>query len=110
MLDALAKASPTLLEPIAKLTITAPTVTLGDIAGDLASRRGQVLNTAATSSTSMEILATVPLAEMDGYAARLNAMTQGAAVFTFEFYAYQPAPMQKQQELAAKYLRKDEDD
>ena len=110
MLDALAKASPTLLEPIAKLTITAPTVTLGDIAGDLASRRGQVLNTVATSSTSMEILATVPLAEMDGYAARLNAMTQGAAVFTFEFYAYQPAPMQKQQELAAKYQRKDEDD
>ena len=37
-------------------------------------------------------------------------MTQGAAVFTFEFYAYQPAPMQKQQELAAKYQRKDEDD
>ncbi len=110
MMDAVEKAAPTLLEPIVKLTITAPAAAMGDIAGDLASRRGQVVNTTSTNASTMEISAIMPLAEMDGYAARLNAMTQGAAVFTAEFHAYQPAPYQKQQELASKYQRKDEDD
>lgn len=110
MMDAIEKATPTLLEPIVKMSITAPATAMGDIAGDLASRRGQVVNTTSTNASTMEITALMPLAEMDGYAARLNAMTQGAAVFTAEFYAYQPAPFQKQQELASKYQRKDEDD
>ncbi|MBQ8829323.1 MAG: elongation factor G, partial [Burkholderiaceae bacterium] len=78
MLDALAKAKPTVLEPIVEIEIVAPADSIGDITGDLASRRGQVTGTANMAGGMMIISGTAPLAELDGYAARLNAITQGA--------------------------------
>lgn len=78
MLDALAKASPQVLEPIVEMIITAPDGYMGDITGDLASRRGQIVGTDNLPGGMMEIRAQVPLAELENYATRLHALTQGA--------------------------------
>ena len=110
MLDAIAKAKPTLLEPIVDIEIVAPDSAIGDITGDLASRRGQVTGTANMADGMMIISGVVPLAELDGYAARLNAITQGAGSYSMELSGYAPVPVQKQMELAANFQRKDEDD
>jgi elongation factor G len=110
MLDALQNAAPTLLEPIVELTITAPDSCMGDITGDLASRRGQVVGTENLPGGMMEIKGTAPLAELDGYATRLHAITQGAGAFTMDLASYQPVPAQKQAELAASFQRKAEED
>ncbi|WP_301211274.1 elongation factor G, partial [Turicimonas muris] len=101
MLDAIAKAKPTLLEPIVDIEIVAPDSAIGDITGDLASRRGQVTGTANMAGGMMIISGVVPLAELDGYAARLNAITQGAGSYSMELSGYAPVPVQKQMELAA---------
>ncbi len=110
MLDAIAKAKPTLLEPIVDIEIVAPDSAIGDITGDLASRRGQVTGTANMAGGMMIISGVVPLAELDGYAARLNAITQGAGSYSMELSGYAPVPVQKQMELAANFQCKDEDD
>ena len=110
MLDALSKAKPTILEPIVDVEIVAPDSAMGDITGDLASRRGQVTATANMAGGMMIISGTVPLSELDGYAARLNAMTQGAGSYSMELAGYAPVPMQRQVELASNYHRKDEDE
>ena len=90
MLDAIAKAKPTLLEPIVDIEIVAPDSAIGDITGDLASRRGQVTGTANMAGGMMIISGVVPLAELDGYAARLNAITQGAGSYSMELSGYAP--------------------
>ncbi|MCD8340047.1 MAG: elongation factor G [Burkholderiales bacterium] len=110
MQDALAKAKPTVLEPIVDIEIVAPDSAMGDITGDLSSRRGQVTGTANMAGGMMIISGTVPLSELDGYAARLNAITQGAGSYSMELSGYAPVPIQKQMELAASFQRKDEDD
>ena len=110
MLDALAKANPQVLEPIVSILITAPDAFMGDITGDLASRRGQIVGTDNLPGGLMEIRATAPLSELDGYATRLHALTQGAGAFTMDLAGYQPVPAQKQAELASKFSRKAEED
>ena len=98
-----------MLEPIVKVEISAPESYMGDIAGDLASRRGQVSNTESLPGGIMEITGIVPLAELDDYATRLHAITQGTGTWSMTLDSYQPLPAQKQAELAAKYQRKEED-
>lgn len=109
-LDALEKAKPQVLEPIVSVEITAPESYMGDIAGDLASRRGQVSNTESLPGGIMEITGVVPLAELDDYATRLHAITQGTGAWSMTLDSYQPLPAQKQAELAAKFQRKEEVD
>ena len=109
-LDALSKASPQILEPIVKVEIVAPNDYFGDIASDLGSRRGQLSGNDMLSGGLTEIHALVPLSELDGYATRLHAITQGQGSWSMELDSYQPAPAQKQAELASKYVRKAEDD
>lgn len=109
-LDALTKSEPQVLEPIVRLEITAPESYMGDIVGDLSSRRGQVSGTENLPGGLMVILGTAPLSELDGYATRLHAITQGTGAWTMELEAYQPVPTQKQAELASKFQRKDEED
>lgn len=109
-LDALAKSEPQVLEPIVRLEITAPESYMGDIVGDLSSRRGQVSGTENLPGGLMVILGTAPLSELDGYATRLHAITQGTGAWTMELEAYQPVHTQKQAELASKFQRKDEED
>ena len=108
-LDAIAKANPEILEPIVKIEIVAPDQYMGDLVGDLSSRRGQVSGTDSLPGGLMEITGEVPLAELDGYATRLHAITQGAGSWSMELDSYRPVPAAKQTELSAKFERKDED-
>ncbi|WP_308690710.1 elongation factor G [uncultured Sutterella sp.] len=108
-LDALAKAAPQVLEPIVSVEVTAPEAYMGDIAGDLASRRGQVTNTEALPGGGIEVTALVPLAELENYATRLHALTQGTGAWSMELSSYQPVPAARQAELAAHFKRTDED-
>ena len=110
MLDALSRANPTLLEPIVRIEILAPDNFMGDIAGDLASRRGQVSGTENLAGGMMLITGRVPLTGLDGYANRLNALTQGAGSYSVELAAYEPVPASVQAELASHYQRKAEED
>ena len=99
-----------MLEPIVELLITAPDSYMGDISGDLASRRGQIIGTENLTGGLMEIRATAPLSELDGYASRLHAITQGSGAYTMDLSGYQAVPAQKQAELAGKFQRKAEED
>lgn len=109
-LDALQNAKATLLEPIVRIEILAPDNFMGDIAGDLASRRGQVSGTENLNGGMMLITGRVPLTGLDGYANRLNALTQGAGSYSVELDAYEPVPASVQADLASKYQRKEEEE
>lgn len=109
-LDALGKASPQILEPIVKIEIVASQDYFGDIASDLGSRRAQLSGSDSLAGGLVEIHALVPLSELDGYATRLHALTQGQGSWSMELDNYSPAPAAKQAELASKYTRKEEED
>ena len=110
MLDALPKARPIVLEPIVNVEIVTPDSAMGDITGDLSSRRGQVTGTGNLAAGMMVVQGVVPLAELEGYAGRLKAMTQGSGSFSMELADYQPVPPGVQQQLAAKFKRKEEEE
>lgn len=80
-----------LLEPVAEVTVTVPDDAVGGVLGDLAARRGRVSGRAARSGASL-ITATVPLAELFGYATRLRGRTRGRGTFTARPAGYAPAP------------------
>ena len=81
--EAMRKADPTLLEPIMKVCVTVPDEYMGDVIGDLNSRRGQILQLEARPG-AQQIDANVPLAEMFGYATDLRSRTQGRGQYTME--------------------------
>jgi len=110
MLDALPKARPIVLEPIVNIEVVTPDSAMGDITGDLSGRRGQVTGTGNLAAGMMVVQGVVPLAELEGYAGRLKAMTQGSGSFSMELADYQPVPPGVQQQLAAKFKRKEEED
>jgi elongation factor G len=89
--DAMHKASPYLLEPIMKVDVVMPEEHLGDVMGDLASRRGHILGMEGRG-TSQNVRASVPLAEMFGYATELRSMTSGRATYSMEFSHYAEMP------------------
>jgi elongation factor G len=89
--DAMRKADPCLLEPIMKVTVTMPEEHLGDVMGDLSSRRGHILGMEG-KGTSQSVRANVPLAEMFGYATVLRSMTSGRATYSMEFDHYAELP------------------
>ena len=89
--DAMHKASPYLLEPIMKVDVVMPEEHLGDVMGDLASRRGHILGMEGRG-TSQNVRAHVPLAEMFGYATELRSMTSGRATYSMEFSHYAEMP------------------
>jgi elongation factor G len=105
-LDALTKARPVVLEPIVNLEIEAPESFMGDVAGDLSARRGQVKGTRALAPGVLVVEGQAPLGELEGYSARLKAMTQGRASWTMSLSHYEQAPPQIQQHLAAEYQSK----
>ncbi|HEY5367074.1 MAG TPA: elongation factor G, partial [Casimicrobiaceae bacterium] len=76
-LDAIDKARPIVLEPVVHVEVMCPGEHVGDIAGDLSGRRGQVTGTRTLQAGSLAVEGQVPLSELDGYAARLKAMTAG---------------------------------
>jgi len=80
-----------LLEPVAEVAVTVPDDAVGGVLGDLAARRGHVVDSAMRAGTAV-ITATVPLAELFGYANRLHSRTQGRGTFTTRPAGYAPAP------------------
>jgi len=111
-LDAIAKARPIVLEPIVNLEVHCPAEKMGDIAGDLSSRRGQVTGTQTLAAGALAVIGTAPLAELDGYGSRLKAFTGGHGSYTMALARYEQAPPNVQQQLAAEYAkhRKHEED
>ncbi len=99
---AMEKAGMTLLEPTMKVTVMTPDEFMGDVLGNLTSRRGQIEGTEPVGS-NQEIRASVPLGEMFGYATDLRSRTHGRANFNMEFSHYEPVP----QGIANKLLGKD---
>jgi len=96
------------LEPIVNVEISAPEANMGDITGDLASRRGQVSGTRADAVGSLTVLAQAPLSELASYQSRLNSLTGGQGRYTIAFSHYEPVPANVQQQLASQYKLKDE--
>jgi elongation factor G len=87
------KAQPVLLEPIMRVEVVAPDEYLGDVMGDLSSRRGHIVGIEARAPNQI-VRALVPLAQMFGYATELRSMTQGRASYSMEFSHYQEVPQQ----------------
>jgi elongation factor G len=98
---ALRKASPQLLEPMMEVEVVTPDDFLGDVMGDLNSRRGQVEGMEPRGNGQV-VRAKVPLAEMFGYATDLRSMTQGRATYSMQFSHYQPVPRDIGTGIAAK--------
>lgn len=88
--DAMQKGRPVLLEPVMKVEVTSPEDFMGDVMGDLSSRRGQIEGMEPRSGGVTAIKSMVPLSEMFGYATSLRSATQGRATFTMEFDHYEP--------------------
>jgi len=90
--DAMHKAAPVLLEPIMDVEVVTPDDYLGDVIGDLNSRRGRVQSMEARVGGTQSIRVQVPLSEMFGYATDLRSRTQGRATFTMQFHHYEKVP------------------
>src|SRR5690348_1530015 len=104
-LDAIAKAPPIVLEPIVGVEINCPADTMGDVAGDLSSRRGQVTGTQTLQANMLAVNGYAPLAELDGYAARLKSMTGGHGAWTMSLSHYEQAPPNLQNQLSSEYAK-----
>ncbi len=96
--EAVAKAKSVLLEPIMKVVITTPEDYLGNVTGDLSSRRGMIMDTEDRGIVKI-IHAEVPLSEMFGYTTTLRGLSQGRASSVMEFEKYAPMPMNLQKEV-----------
>ena len=94
-------ASPALLEPIMAVEVVMPDEYMGDVIGDLSSRRGKVEGM-EQRGTSQVVRAQVPLAEMFGYATDLRSRTQGRATYTMQFHSYQEVPESVSKEIIAR--------
>ncbi|CRI66708.1 Small GTP-binding protein [Thiocapsa sp. KS1] len=104
-IEAVEKARPVLLEPIVKIRITAQGTAMGDLAGDLSSRRGRINGSDSKSRGRIVIEGEVPLAELNGYDARLKALTGGEGTYSIELSHYDTVPANIQKQLADAYQR-----
>jgi len=98
--DGMSQASPVLLEPIMKVEVSTPDEYMGDVMGDLNSRRGRILGM-ETKGSAQIVKAEVPLGNMFGYATELRSMTKGRASYAMEFECYREAPKTIQDEIVA---------
>jgi len=98
--NAMKNASPVLLEPIMNVEVDTPEEYMGDVMGDLSSRRGKILGMDAKGG-AQAISSEVPLAEMFGYATQLRSMTKGRASYSMEFKGYQEVPKSAQEQILA---------
>jgi len=95
------KAKPVILEPVVSVEVVSPEEYLGDVMGDLNSRRGRIEGFSARKDAQV-IKAKVPLAEMFGYATVLRSMTQGRAIYTMQFSHYSDVPKSIAEEISEK--------
>ena len=100
--EAAQSAAPKLLEPIMDVEVVTPEEYMGDVIGDLNSRRGQIAGTESRSNATV-IKSKVPLANMFGYVSHLRSMSQGRAQFTMQFDHYEQVPQAVSDQVIAKY-------
>jgi elongation factor G len=106
---AMQEAGPVLLEPVMNVTVTVPDEMMGDILGDMSTRRGRVQGTNQEGRKAI-IEAQVPLAEMQRYATDLRSMTQGRGIYTMELSHYEPVPQHLTQAIVAQAKRGQEEE
>jgi elongation factor G len=99
--DAWKKARPALLEPVMAVEVVTPEEYMGDVMGDISSRRGRVQSMEARAGAQV-ITAKVPLAAMFGYATDLRSLSQGRANYSMQFDAYEQAPKSVAEEVIEK--------
>jgi len=104
-MDAISKARAIVLEPIVNIEITAPEANMGDIAGDLSSKRGQLSGTDSLAPGTLVIKGQAPLSELGNYQARLKSVTAGQGSYTIEFARYEPVPPSIQKTLAEQHAK-----
>ena len=107
---AIRAANPIVLEPIVSIEIVAPESAIGDLTGDLSSRRGHITGTNPRPGNTAAITGEVPLAEITDYASRLKSLTGGQGAYSIEFVRHAQVPPQVQQKLTASFQLKDEED
>ena len=99
--DAAKKAKPVLLEPVMRVEVVVPEEYMGDVIGDLTSRRGHIQQMEVRGGSQV-ISSRVPLSEMFGYATDLRSSTQGRGSYSMHFDRYEPAPASVSDEVVAK--------
>lgn len=104
--EAASKAGAVLLEPIMKVEVTTPEEYMGDVMGDLSSRRGKIEGMSQRSDAQV-IKAMVPLSEMFGYATTMRSMTQGRAIYNMEFSHYSEVPRSISDQIVEKFKGKE---
>jgi elongation factor G len=109
-LDAVQKARPIVLEPIVNVQINVPEHCIGDITGDISSKRGQVSGTQPQAGGLVAVTGQVPLSELNGYGSRLKSITAGQGSYSVEFSHYEQAPPNIQQQLVAQHKAPVHDD
>ena len=102
-------ARPVLLEPVYDVSVWTPDENLGDVMGDLSSRRGQILGTEPDGRLT-KVTAHVPQAEMYKYSTTLHSMTHGRGTFAWEFSGYQTAPAEIAKEVAAEKAKEKQEE
>ena len=102
-IDAVSKARPIVIEPIVEIEVTVPNDNMGDITGDLSSRRGRVSNTDVLSGGMITVSGQVPLAELGDYQSKLKSMTGGEGSYAMQLSHYDPTPATLQKELVKKF-------
>lgn len=102
-MDAISKARPILLEPIAQVEITAPADSMGSITGELAGLRGRIKGNTALPGNRVIIESEVPVSEMGSFPTRLKSLTGGSGSFTIEFARYEQVPAQTQKQLQSEW-------
>jgi len=104
-MDAIAKARPVILEPIVRIEIAAPDANMGDIAGDMSSRRGHVTGTDTIGGGMLTIKGHAPLAELADFHTRLKSITAGRGSFSIELSHYEAVPASVQVQLAEEHAK-----
>jgi elongation factor G len=102
-LDAIDKANPIVLEPVVDIHVTVPQENMGDITGDLSSKRGRISGTATGSGGMLTVTGQVPLSELDSYQSELKSVTGGAGSYSMAFSHYDPVPAMIQKQLASEF-------
>lgn len=110
VIEAIRAAKPIVLEPIVNIEIVLPEGAIGDLSGDLSSRRGHITGTDARAHGLAGITGEVPLAELNDYQSRLKSLTGGQGSYSIEFSRYSAVPGNVQQQLASKFQLHDEDE
>jgi elongation factor G len=102
-IDAVRNANPIVLEPLVHIEVLAPEAAIGDLTGDLASKRGQVTGTQPRPAGTVAITGQIPLAELDDYQGHLKSLTGGQGSYNIAFSHYAQVPSNTQQHLSSKY-------